>query len=48
MAYSKKRDSNKTYAIIMVIYAIAALTVDSLSTNHAQWLINCVTILLAI
>ena len=40
MTHSKQRNTNKAYAISMVIYAILALAVDSLSTNHAYWLID--------
>ena len=28
------------YAIMMVLYAVFALTVDSLSTNHTRWIID--------
>ena len=40
MTYLKQRDTNKTYAIMMVVYAVFALTADSLSTDHSHWLIN--------
>lgn len=34
------RFGKKTYAALMVLYAIAALTVDSLATMHARWVID--------
>jgi hypothetical protein len=44
MTYSHQRNTKKAYAILMVVYTIAALTVDSLSTNHTHWLINWSTL----
>jgi hypothetical protein len=40
MTYSQQPDTNKAYAMSMVIYAILALAIDSLSTQHAYWLID--------
>jgi membrane protease YdiL (CAAX protease family) len=40
MTHAHQRDTNKAYAMCMVLYAILALTIDSLSTQHAYWLID--------
>lgn len=40
MSDTQQRHLHAPYAAIMVLYAVFALTVDSLSTNHTQWLIN--------
>jgi hypothetical protein len=40
MTATQQRPARTAYAIMMVLYAVFALTADSLSTNHTHWLIN--------